>query len=335
MSRIHTSPATPDARPDLLTAAPLIGHSLHADSPDPTELSFVTTGDGTRIAYRIDGSNDRPVLVLSNSIATTLRMWDLQIPELSQHFRVVRYDTRGHGASSVPVGAYSIDRLGRDVIELLDALRIERAHFLGLSLGGFVGQWLGIHAPERIDRLILSNTASYLGPAHQWDQTIASLAQAQDMTETAEMFLRNWFPARMLEADQQVVQRFRSMVLATDPRGLAGAFAVVRDTDMRRTIALIPRPTLVIAGEHDTVTAASYGQAIAATILRRQEHNGRRHFIRCPWPLHGSARLAPAASRPGRCISVAIGPEETTRSRGTDPALSAAIRPTVTHAVAC
>jgi 3-oxoadipate enol-lactonase len=229
-------------------------------------LAVLTLGDGVRMAYRIEGPSDKPPLVLSNSIATTLRMWDSQIPDLSRHYRVIRYDTRGHGASSVPVGAYSIGRLGRDVIELLDALQIERAHFLGLSLGGFVGQWLGIHTPERIDRLILSNTASYLGPPHQWDQAIASVLQAPDMAETAAMFLRNWFPTRMLEDGNAEVEPFRSMVLSTDPQGLAGAYAVVRDTDMRRTIALIPRPSLVIGGEHDTVTTADHARSIAATI---------------------------------------------------------------------
>ncbi len=229
-------------------------------------MPSIVTGDGARIAYRIDGPDDKPTLVLSNSIATNLGMWDLQIPELSRHFRVVRYDSRGHGESSVPVGAYSIDRLGRDVVELLDALRIERAHFLGLSLGGYVGQWLGVHTPERIDRLILSNTASYLGPAQQWDQAITTVLQAGDMAATADMFLHNWFPAHMLESRDPEVERFRSMVLGTDPRGLAASFAVVRDTDMRRTIALIPRPTLVIAGQHDTVTSLSHSQAIAATV---------------------------------------------------------------------
>lgn len=231
-------------------------------------LNFVNAGDGARIAWRIDGDSDagKPVLVLSNSIGTTLRMWDAQIEELAKHFRVLRYDLRGHGASGVPVGAYSLDRLGRDVIELLDALGIERAHFLGLSLGGFVGQWLGVHAPERIDRLILSNTSPWLGPGKQWDERIAAVLQAPDMAETAEVFLANWFPARMLAAKEPVVETFRAMLLATDPQGLAGAWAAVRDTDLRRTIALIDRPTLVIAGLHDTVTAASHSEQIAATV---------------------------------------------------------------------
>lgn len=228
--------------------------------------STFTTGDGVRIAYQIDGGDRLPVLVLSNSIGTTLHMWDGQIDVLSQRFRVLRYDTRGHGASGVPAGAYSMDRLGRDVIELLDALGIARAHFLGLSLGGFIGQWLGVHAPERIDHLILANTSSYLGPAPQWDARIAATLQAPDMMDTAAMFLGNWFPAAMLKAGGPVIDHFRTMLLATNPQGLAGAFAAVRDADLRRTIALINRPTLVIAGRDDTVTAASHGALIAATV---------------------------------------------------------------------
>lgn len=229
-------------------------------------LSYFTAGDGTRIAYRFDGAAERPVLVLSNSIGTTLGMWDAQIPALTEHFRVLRYDTRGHGGSDVPPGAYSLDRLGRDAIEMLDALGIERAHFLGLSLGGMIGQWLGMRAPERVDRLILSNTSAYLGPAGQWDERIASVLRAADMDETAEMFLRNWFPARMLDEGAPSVEAFRAMLLATQPQGLAGNYAAVRDMDLRRSNALIVAPTLVIAGQYDTVTAASHGEAIAAII---------------------------------------------------------------------
>lgn len=228
--------------------------------------SFFTTGDGVRMAYRIDGPADRPVLILSNSIGTSLHMWDGQIDALARNYRVVRYDMRGHGASGAPAGAYSLDRLGRDALELMDELQIEKAHFLGLSLGGFVGQWLGIHAPERIDRLVLANTASYLGPAPQWDAAIGAIERAPDMKDTAEMFLRNWFPTQWLESDAPVVREFRAMLLAADRHGIAGAWAAVRDADLRRTIALITRPTLVIAGRHDTVTAASHGEAIAAAI---------------------------------------------------------------------
>ncbi|MBF3164409.1 alpha/beta fold hydrolase, partial [Pseudomonas aeruginosa] len=121
-------------------------------------LSFLATSDGASLAYRLDGAAEKPLLALSNSIGTTLHMWDAQLPALTRHFRVLRYDARGHGASSVPPGPYTLARLGEDVLELLDALEVRRAHFLGLSLGGIVGQWLALHAPQRIERLVLANT---------------------------------------------------------------------------------------------------------------------------------------------------------------------------------
>lgn len=230
------------------------------------DISWFTAGDGARIAYRYDGAAELPTLVLANSIGTTLHMWDAQIPALTRHFRVLRYDYRGHGASSVPQGPYSLDRLGGDVLELMDGLGVERAHFLGLSLGGIVGQWLGVHAPQRIGRLILSNTSAYLGPAPQWDERIAATLRADDMSETAATFLKNWFPASWLQEGNPAIEPFRAVLLNTDKHGLAGAFAAVRDFDLRRTIVLIPNPTLVIAGQHDTVTAASHGEQIAAAI---------------------------------------------------------------------
>ncbi|MFC5743605.1 3-oxoadipate enol-lactonase [Dyella tabacisoli] len=230
------------------------------------DTTFITTGDGYRLAYRVDGDENKPVLVLSNSIATTLQMWDGQIAALTQHFRVLRYDARGHGKSDAPEGGYSMDRLGRDVIELLDALGIERAHFLGLSLGGLIGQWLGIHAPDRIGLLILSNTSAHLGPVEEFDARIAALQTSPDMAAVAQAFLANWFPAHMFEAKHPAIEPFRDMLLSTPPKGLAGCYAAVRDNDMRRTIALINRPTLVIAGTDDTVTLPSHGEHIAATV---------------------------------------------------------------------
>lgn len=231
-----------------------------------SELAFFTTGDGCRIAYRFDGSPGNPVLVLSNSIGTTMNMWDPQIQALSKHFHVLRFDTRGHGASDVPVGAYSMDRLGRDVIELLDALHIDRVHFCGLSLGGMIGQWLGIYAPERIDALILCNTSSFLGPASQFDERIADVLHVKSIAETADMFLGYWFPAHMLNTQNPNVDSIRAMLLAMQPQGFAGCYAAVRDMDMRRTVALIRNPTLVIGGLHDTVTLPSHSEWIAAQI---------------------------------------------------------------------
>ncbi len=233
---------------------------------ESTSLSFFTAGDGVKIAYRSDGPADRPTLILANSIATTLHMWDGQIPELSKHFRVIRYDYRGHGGSDVPGGAYSDGRLGRDVLELMDHLGIEHSHFMGLSLGGFIGQWLAIHAPERIDRLVLANTASYLGPADYFDTAINKVLSAPDMKETAEGFLHNWFPTALVEANGPIIQKFRNDLLDIPRQGLAGLFAAVRDADLRRTITLIQSPTLVIGGKFDTVTSYAMSEAIAAGI---------------------------------------------------------------------
>ncbi|PWW02385.1 3-oxoadipate enol-lactonase [Paenibacillus cellulosilyticus] len=229
-------------------------------------LNSFTTIDGVRIVYRIDGSSDKPILMLANSIATTMNMWDGQIAEFSKHFRVLRYDYRGHGGSDTPDGPYSFDRLGRDVIELLDVLHIEQVHFLGLSLGGVVGQWLGIYAPERVDRLVLSNTSSYLGPYEQWQGQITSVLQPDNLPQVADTFIKNWFPPHMLESENALVDSFRQMVLFTRPQGIAGSWAAIRDMDMRRTVSLIDSPTLVIAGQYDTVTLPSHGELIADTV---------------------------------------------------------------------
>ncbi len=226
----------------------------------------IRLGDDAQLAYRVDGDPEKPMLILSNSIATDLTMWDDNIDLFTQHFRVLRFDTRGHGASDAPPGAYSLDRLGRDVIELMDRLGIDRAHFLGLSLGGFVGQWLGVHVPERVDRLILSNTAPQLSPASSFDELIVELHAGKSMEAVAEMFLTNWFSPSMRREYPTTVERFRSMILRTPRGGLAGAFAAVRDADLRRSLALINRPTLVIGGDHDTVTLPIHSRQIAASI---------------------------------------------------------------------
>lgn len=232
-----------------------------------TDTRHFTTGDGSRIAYQIDGAEGLPVLVLSNSIATNFHMWDRQIPTLTESFRVLRYDFRGHGASGVTSGAYSIDRLAYDVLELLDALQFTRAHFCGLSLGGFVGQWLGVHAPERIERLILSNTSPHIGPASYFNEQIRTVLAGNVVSvDTADMFMRNWFPPSMLQGPNEIVAEFRAMVLGTSPEGLAGCFAAVRDSDLRRTLSLISAPTLVIGGDDDKVTLASHSEQIAAAI---------------------------------------------------------------------
>ncbi len=232
---------------------------------DERTLVF-TTGDGCRIAYRLDGPEGAPMLVLSNSIGTSLHMWDGEMAELTKSYRVLRYDHRGHGGSDAPPGAYSFDRLGRDVIELLDLLKIERAHFLGLSLGGFVGQWMGVFAANRIERLVLANTSPYLGPPSRFDQQIHAVLRARDMSDTAATFLKNWFPNEMLERNAAEIAPFRETLLGMRPQGFAGCFGALRDADMRPILQLVTAPTLVVVGEHDKVTLPEHGEQIANAI---------------------------------------------------------------------
>jgi len=230
-----------------------------------TDVRFFTTGDGCHIAWRHDGSEDAPVLLLSNSLGTNMGMWEPQMPAFSAHFRVLRYDQRGHGRSDAPTGSYSMDRLGRDVLELLDSIGHDRIHFCGLSLGGMVGQWLGIRAPERLDRLILANTSSYMGPPSAWDSRI-NLVQAQGMAPLAQASLDRWFTKGFSASSPDAIATIGAMLQATEPAGYAGSCAAIRDMDMRRTVGLILAPTLVIGGAQDPATPPPHSEALARTI---------------------------------------------------------------------
>ena len=128
--------------------------------------------NGCPIHVEVEGPENKPVLMLSNSLGTNLHMWDPQIPELTKHFRVIRYDSRGHGKSGAPDGPYSIEELGRDALAIMDALELDQVHWIGLSKGGMIGQWLLTHAPERIGRAVLANTGSHMPPPDLWNQRI-------------------------------------------------------------------------------------------------------------------------------------------------------------------
>ena len=226
-------------------------------------MASVTLGDGTRIAYRFDGPPDKPVLVLSNSLGTDHAMWDQQVAGLASHLRVLRYDQRGHGASDTPPGAYSMDRLARDVVELLDALGLDRVHFCGLSLGGMVGQWLAVHAPERIERLVLANTSAFMGPPSGWQARIENVL-SNGMAPVAQASIERWFTPGFIAAEPQQIDRIRTMLLANNPAGYAGCCAAIRDMDQRATAGLNRLPTLVIAGADDLATPVASAAFLAA-----------------------------------------------------------------------
>jgi 3-oxoadipate enol-lactonase len=229
------------------------------------KVGVITTGDGCRIAYRVDGPASGPWLLLSHSLGTTMDMWAPQIEAFSRDYRVLRYDGRGHGASDAPAGAYSMDRLGRDVIELLDGLGISRVSFCGLSLGGMVGQWLAWRVPEQIERLIVANSSSYLGPPQDWDTRIATV-RAGGMAALVDPVLQRWFTPAFRRSHEQSIAPIREMLLKTDARGYAGCCAAIRDMDQRRLGALISAPTLIIGGESDPATPPDHATRLASAI---------------------------------------------------------------------
>ena len=225
---------------------------------------FATTDDGCRIHYRIDGAANARTLVLHNSIGTNPGMWDAQIEPFANDFRVVRLDTRGHGASDAPPGPYTIARLGTDVVTVLDAVGAERASYCGVSLGGMVGMWLGVNAGVRLDRLVLANTSAMM-PAQGWRDRIAKV-NADGMSSIAEAVVERWFTPHFRASDAATVARVRAMLENTPAAGYAACGAAIRDMDQRDLIAAIRVPTLVIAGLQDPATPPADGVAIAERI---------------------------------------------------------------------
>ncbi|ENB9667707.1 MULTISPECIES: 3-oxoadipate enol-lactonase [Pseudomonas] len=230
-------------------------------------MAHLQLADGV-LNYHIDGPDNAPVLVLSNSLGTDLGMWDTQIPLWSQHFRVLRYDTRGHGASLVTEGPYSIEQLGLDVLALLDGLDIQKAHFVGLSMGGLIGQWLGINAGERLHSLILCNTAAKIANDEVWNTRIDTVLKGgqQAMVDLRDGSIARWFTPGFAQAQPEQAQRICQMLAQTSPQGYAGNCAAVRDADYREQLGRIQVPALIVAGTEDVVTTPEHGRFMQAGI---------------------------------------------------------------------
>ena len=220
---------------------------------------------GLHLHYRLDGFADRPCLVLSNSLGCTLEMWEPQVAAFSREYRVLRYDTRGHGHSGVPRRPYTIEQLGLDVLALLDALGIERAHYCGLSMGGATGMWLAVNAPERIERLVLCNTTPWLGPPATMNARIETLLR-EGMPSMVEAILERWFTSEFRASAPVAVDRIRQVLLTTPVDGYAGCCEAIRDMDQRASLARIAAPTLVIAGTYDPAPTPAAARAWASTI---------------------------------------------------------------------
>lgn len=219
--------------------------------------------------YRLEGPVDAPVLMLSNSLGTTLEMWDSQVPAFSEHFRVLRYDTRGHGGSSVTPGPYSIEQLGRDVLDLVDTLGIDRFAFCGLSMGGLIGQWLGINASERLTRLVICNTGAKIGTDEVWNERIDTVLKGgeQAMRDMRDASIARWFTPAFAEREPAVASRITQMIASTSPAGYAANCAAVRDADYREQLGAVKVPTLIVCGSKDPVTTPEHGRFIQERIV--------------------------------------------------------------------
>jgi 3-oxoadipate enol-lactonase len=221
----------------------------------------------TELRHEVSGRDGAsgPV-VLGGSLGTTLAMWDPQVPALAADRMVIRYDHLGHGGSPVPPGPYTIEQLGEAVLGLLDRLEIERTSYCGLSLGGMLGMWLAINAPERIDRLVLICTSAHLPPAAGWRERAAVVRRAGSAEAVADAVLARWFTAPFARAHSDVVERHRRMIATTPAEGYAACCEAIAGLDLRAGLPSIQAPTLVIAGAQDPAAPPEHARVIAAGI---------------------------------------------------------------------
>ena len=225
----------------------------------------VIDADGCPINVQVEGPERAPVLMLSNSFGTTLAMWKGQVEPFTKQFRLVRYDRRGHGKSGCPKGPYTMERLGRDVLAVLDGLGIKTINWCGLSMGGMVGQWLGANAPERIERMVLTNTSSFFPDKAAWNERL-KMVEEKGIAAFAAPNMARWFTKGFLEREPQKVARIQEMFAATALEGYLACGAAVRDMDHRALLPGIKAPTLVIAGKQDGATPPEANEYISSHI---------------------------------------------------------------------
>jgi 3-oxoadipate enol-lactonase len=203
--------------------------------------------------------------MLSNSLGCTLQMWEPQMRALTQVFRVIRYDRRGHGKSGVPPGPYSVERFGRDVLAILDDLNIEKVHWCGLSMGGMVGQWLGANAPERLGKIVLSNTSCHYPDPSFWEARIEAVKEG-GLASIADTVIGGWLTQDFRERQPDIAASMKAMLTATPVEGYIASCQALARLDLRDDLPKIKSPTLVIAGRYDKSTPIAMAEAIRSKI---------------------------------------------------------------------
>lgn len=229
------------------------------------DIQHIEVEPGVRLAVRVSGAADEPAIVFSNSLAADLGMYDEVAERLATDAYVIRYDTRGHGQSDAPESGYSIERLGRDVIAIIDALKIQRAVVCGTSLGGLTAMWLGLHVPDRVSGLILANTAASFPPETLWRER-AAIVRESGVASLVAGSLERWVTARYRETHPARVERLAQMIETTAPAGYAGCCDILAETNLLPELSKIVCPVQVIAGLHDPSTPPSRAAEIVSAI---------------------------------------------------------------------
>ena len=246
------------------------------------------------VRFYVDGPPSAPALALSSSLGTTHAMWEPQVAAFAAGHRVIRYDRRGHGESALPAAETTIDDLGRDVLDLLDELELERTSFCGLSIGGLVGMWLALNAPDRLDRLVLACTRAAFLPASQWADRVAVVRDA-GIASIADAVLDRWFTPAFPVSHPAELARFREMLVSTQLEGYVACCEVLGAVDFRGRLGEIASPTLVITGSADPVVPPEAGAELAAAIpgARHLTIDGAAHIANVEQPrAFGDAVLA-------------------------------------------
>jgi len=228
----------------------------------------------SRLHYTFTGPASAPALILSHSLGTTLSMWDAQASVFDKSFRVLRYDMRGHGKSSVPPPPYTVAGLAQDVLELADSLNLARFHFCGLSLGGMIGMTLALQTPDRLQRLVLCNTSPKIGAPEFWNTRIEAV-RSKGMKEVAPAVIARWFTPEFQASSPDTVAATMSVLESLDPQGYIGGCTAVRDFDFRDNLAKIRTPTLAISGTHDPAATPADGRSLA-------EHIAGARYVELP-----------------------------------------------------
>jgi 3-oxoadipate enol-lactonase len=220
---------------------------------------------GCRLWYSVEGRAGGEALLLSNSLGTSAELWAPQLPEFSRAFRVVRYDTRGHGRSDAPPGPYTLDRLGQDALAVLDAAGVSRGHVCGVSLGGLTAMWLALRAAERVGRIVLANTDARIGTSESWEQRVRDV-RARGMAAVAAATLERWFTEAFRQERPDTCETIRAMVAGCPPEGYIGCCGALATADLRVPVSAISAPSLVIGGRRDPVLPTTAAAELSTRI---------------------------------------------------------------------